>query len=152
MEKTFDILMEQTDDCLREYSKKQNWTPNDLCSIKDAVSIYDKLQRIASNCDALDSTERETYRSYGMIHTMPHYAHGYSDRAPRYYDYDGHLTSYGDRESMRRRRSYGEPRSTHSIHDRMIANLEGMMDDAKTEYEREQIMEFINLAKSRERQ
>lgn len=152
MEKTFDILMEQAEDCLREYSKKQDWTTNDLCSIRDAVSIYEKLQKIVANSGAHEADGADTYRSYGMRHMVPHYAHGYSDRAPRYYDYDGHLTSYGDRDSMRRRRSYGDMRSTHSIHDRMIANLEGMMDDAKSEYEREQIMEFINLARNRERQ
>ena len=34
--------------------------------------------------------------------------------------------------------------SGHSVHDRMIADLEKEMDDAKTEYEKKVIMDQIN--------
>lgn len=158
MEKTFDTLMEQTEDCLREYSKKKDWNTDDLECIKDAVCIYEKLQKIVMDCGAAEY-DRESFRSYGMrnIHSGRSYG-GYDEemqRAPRYYEYDGSLTSYrNDGYSNRRRasrRGRGDMRSMHSIEDRMVATLENMMDDAGSEYEREKIMEFINLAKDRER-
>lgn len=156
MEKIIDILMEQAEDCLRKYSEKQNWSPNDLEPIKYAVSIYDKLQNIAMKCEKDERQDPASFRSYGMRHMTPHYSYGRTDtsyRNPRYYEYDGSLTSYGDREYAMRhspRMSYGDTRSTHSIEDRMVASLERMMDEAKSDYERDKILEFINLAKARE--
>lgn len=154
MEKILDILMEQSEDCLRKFSEKQTWSTADLEPIRAAVSIYEKLLKIAECCEPDEHTDRSSHRSYGMHHVIPRHSYGRTYRDPRYYEYDGSLTSYRDGGwSMRRgsRRSYGDMRSTHSIEDRMVASLENMMDEAKTDYEREKIMEFINLARSRER-
>lgn len=159
MEKIIDALMEQAEDCLREYAKKEVWSQADLEPIKCAVSIYEKLHRIAPMCYEYDGA-KESHRSYGMRHmSMPYYAYGDSRRAPRRYEYDGSLTSYrdggGDDASMRRRSSTSrrgyEEQSMHSVNDRMIACLEGMMDDAASSFERDQILEMINIAKSRSR-
>ena len=37
--------------------------------------------------------------------------------------------------------------SGHSIHDRMVAQLEHMMDETQSDYERQQIREFIKKAR-----
>lgn len=58
--------------------------------------------------------------------------------------------SYGDSNNSYMRsgkRYYGDNDmnySGHSVHDRMIADLEKEMDDAKTEYEKKVIMDQIN--------
>ena len=93
-----------------------------------------------------------------------------SRRAPRYYDYDGSLTSYGDegsknRDGMQsmvgphypewnssRRMSYGpNGQSMHSISDRMVQKLESLYDEADSDYERNQIREMVETARSKNR-
>lgn len=49
-----------------------------------------------------------------------------------------------DASRTRRNASYGNGHSGHSIKDRMVDRLESMMDEAQTDYERQQIMDMIN--------
>lgn len=54
--------------------------------------------------------------------------------------YPDHMNSYGNGHMN----SYGNGYSGHSIKDRMISRLEGMMDEAKTDYERRTVEDFIH--------
>lgn len=169
MYKTINKLMEQTEECLKEYAKKTEWTQQDVAFAKDAVSMYEKLHRILLDKSMLDECDEDEYSNRGD--TVSH-ARGrdattgrhISRRAPRYYDYDGHLTSYADGPEMHhndqsmtnmrmRRRSYGpnEQRSMHSISDRMVQKLESLYDEADSDYERNQITEMIEAAKGNRR-
>lgn len=44
--------------------------------------------------------------------------------------------------------SYRDGYSGHSIKDRMVARLEDMMDEAKTDHERQTVSEWINRLQS----
>lgn len=173
MRKTIDTLIDQTEECLRRYAEKQNWTPEDVMCVKNAVSSYEKLMRLVEDCETANQEGMSMRNYHSMRASM---ARGrdantgrYVSRAPRYYEYDGSMTAYG------RDGSYGDPymnggrhqqagmysgapyamnqgqggstsdRSMHSINDRMIQRLESMMDDAQTDYERNEIRETIAM-------
>lgn len=98
-------------------------------------------------------------------------------RAPRYYEYDGNMTAYGRGGSYGSYGPYGQyddramgqqysgaqnngrggnqgqsgARSMHSINDRMIQQLEMLMDEAQSDYEREQVREMIGIAEKKNR-
>jgi hypothetical protein len=175
MEKTIEKLMEQAEECLKEYSKKTEWTAQDVECTKNAVSLYEKLQRILLNKDELEHGSEEEWSARGGMRS---HARGrdamtgrfVSRRAPRYYDYNGSLTSYGDEGSQNRdgmqsmagphypewnsgrRMSYGpNDQSMHSISDRMVQKLESLYDEADSDYERNQIREMVETARSKNR-
>ena len=101
-----------------------------------------------------DRSYGDSYRSYN-----DGYGNGQSGR--RYYhdSYDRDESYHGD--SYRRGRSpvtgryisrgdrdYYDGYSGHSIKDRMVARLEAMMDEAKTDHERQTVSEWINRLQS----
>lgn len=165
MEKVIEKLMGQTEECLREYSKKSEWTPQDVEAAKCAVSMYEKLQNILLNMDDLEcpkSEEEWSARGRGMSHMRGRDAttgRFVSSRAPRYYDYNGSLTSYADKpymphseKMMPRHMSYGpDERSMHSISDRMVQKLETLYDETDSDYERNQVREMIEAARNQNR-
>lgn len=163
--KVIEKLMEQTEECLKEYAKKTEWNPQDVECAKTAVSMYEKLQNIMINKNELEGSSNDEWSMRGgmMSHARGRDAMGrfVSRRAPRYYDYDGSLTSYGERSMMnnpeidrdsRWNRSMGdEVRSMHSIGDRMVQSLERLYDETDSEYERNQVREMIEAARNKSR-
>ena len=92
-------------------------------------------------------------RSYGYPYDdMPHSERMYHDGG----SYENHSNrGYYEGDSYRRGRSpvtgryisrgsYEDGYSGHSIKDRMVARLESMMDEAKTDHERQTVNEWIN--------
>lgn len=164
MEKTLEKLMEQTEDCLKQYAKKPEWTPQDLECAYKAACMYDKLQTIKMNNGVWDQIKGDVLgekRSYGD-HSNGYYpggesfARGRDAMTGRYVSrrnyplyYDGYV-AYGDDASGRsqagNRMSYGdtEHRSMHSINDQMIQKLEMLMDQAGSEYERQKVRDIIH--------
>jgi len=114
---------------LRKINAKGDLTPQELCSVKDiAESVY-KMQ---------------------VVEAM---AYGGNDYSEYYSDDDGMRSMRSGRDmrtgryiSRRGMRSYEDDRmmSGHSLHDRMIAALEETMDQAKTDYDRQQIKDWIH--------
>lgn len=146
MNNTINTLLDKTEDCLKKYAEKASWVPEDIVTVKNAISAYEKLLRLETDCS---DAEREGV-SMRKHYSMRSYA-GHPERGPRYYEYDGRLTSYGhdgyyrDGATMQVK----TPRSTHSIDDKMIQRLEALMDEAQSEYERDKIREMISIARNR---
>ena len=81
--------------------------------------------------------------SYGYYHD----SYGddmYSNRRGRSPVTGRYISRGMDDYSGRDRMSYRDGYSGHSIKDRMVARLESMMDEAKTEHERQTVEEWIN--------
>lgn len=160
MEKIIEKLMEQAEDCLKEYSKKSEWTPQDLECIYKAVKMYDTLQTIKMNNGIWDQIKDDVMadgrsaRNYPTIHYgTASYARGRDAMTGRYVSrrntpvyYDGYL-SYGDHDTMMH--DDRRERSSHSISDQMIQKLEKLMDQAGSDYERKKIEEVIRHIEER---
>lgn len=146
MGKEMDELCEQLNEFVKlakseieKINKKADLTPAEVESVYKIACIADKI-----NC--MNSGEYEGSYGYGR------HGDGMSGRR-----YDIRMDSYGNEYGMdgyseRRGRSPVTGRyisrgmdgiSGHSIEDRMIAALEDQMDEAKTEYEKQQILEEI---------
>lgn len=110
---------------------------------------YDDGTSMARGRDAMAG--RYISRGDDMDTSGRRYSYNYS------YGNDGMNTSgrrysYGNDINTSGRRMYGsfsyEGRSGHSIEDRVIDRIEGMMDEAKSNYERERLNYFIRLIDS----
>lgn len=71
----------------------------------------------------------------------------YNSESPTQYDNGNSSRYYRDYENSTRRYNDANNYSGHSKHDRMIAALETMQDNAKTEHERQFVQEWLNRAK-----
>ena len=128
--------LEMLDKMIEEVNKKPNITPTELDALKKAYELRMELQECYGGMSETGSsyghyTMRGTYdgapmqNSYGM--------YGERGRSPvtgRYISRDGGMH---DDYMM----------SGHSIKDRMVARLEGMYDEAKSEHERDEIRKEI---------
>lgn len=110
---------------LKKINGKPDMTPADLKAATDVMCLLEKIEKI-QNGDMEDGFSND-YRSYdrgGSYRRMRNPMNG------RYMDY-----------------GY----SGHSVHDRMIAALEDLMDQAKTDYDRETISNGIRMIRQYER-
>lgn len=171
MKKTIDTLLEQTEECLKKYAEKPNWVPEDVMAVKNAVSAYEKLLELEEDCEEATSNgmsmrKYHSMRGVSMARGRDANTGRYVSRAPRYYEYDGNMTAYGrdgyyDGRVMGRQYSGAQndgrntgrqnDRSMHSINDRMIQQLEMLMDEAGSDYERDQVREMIAIAENKNR-
>lgn len=120
---------------IKKMEVKADYTPQEVVNIKEAAEAIYKIQICEAMCKAEETGDYE-----GMYGTTPYY-HDMRDMDMRMY---GRGRS---RDSMGRftggtyngsNRMYG-----HSIKDRMVDNLERMMDSASTDYERQEIQQEI---------
>ena len=160
MEKIIEKLMEQAEDCLKEYSKKSEWTPQDLECIYKAVKMYDCLQTIKMNNGIWDQIKDDimadgrSARSFPTIHYgTASYARGRDAATGRYVSrrnnpvyHDGYGPN-GEHDLVMR--DDYRTHSSHSISDQMIQRLEGLMDQAGSDYERKKIEEVIRHIEER---
>ena len=113
---------------IEKMTEKGSLNPSDLEVADKAICLSIKIH------DHVSGMPEEEYEGRSGFY-MPWHHGSYGMRS-----YGSN--SYRDNDS----RSYGRymnGMSGHSIKDRMIDRLEAMMDEAKTEYERQQIMEEI---------
>ena len=133
MEKTYECLKEILEEQVKLISKKgDKITPDEVMSLKNALSSLIKINELMQ----MDGDYKEGY-SYGY--------HGTS-RSPVTGRYISNGVPHGNV-----RMSYGDHYDHmygHSIKDRMIARLEPMYDEAKTEHERQMISNTINQIQS----
>lgn len=113
--------------------------------------------QIKTVCDAiclmLKSYEYKDYRQQEEGYSESSYRRGRSPVTGRYVSRGRDMSmdgQYGDsyRGGSYRGDMYEMGYSGHSIKDRMVAKLESMMDMAKTDYERQEIMEGIRSIES----
>lgn len=136
MDKLACKTMEILDSCIEDMNKKKDLTPNDLEMLCKAYKLRNELK-----CDEemMSSEWDESSSMYSRRNVMPrvymddaHYAPMRSPVTGRYVSRDGGM-------------------SGHSLKDRMIAKLEGMYDEAQSEYEREEIRKEIRRIEASDR-
>ena len=149
-------LKKATEKNLMELGKKPDLNAAETKAAKDAFELLDYLCYKVEACDAKEkgysqysgySMDRRPYREYQITSYMP--PHGHMSFDGMMYD-DPSRNHYPN--TMPGRRSYGDPYaygySGHSINDRLISLVEGMYDEAKSDYEREQLNKFISMIRS----
>ena len=119
LEELKDILEEE----IKKITQKGSITPTELDSMTKAVCLIEKINMIEDYDNSEDYDDENSY---------------YSRR--RNYNYD----SYNDGGRSMSRSNRNSDYSGHSIKDRMIDRLESMMDEAKSEYERKIVSDWIN--------
>lgn len=127
---------------IKKLNMKGDLTPVEIDNATKAVCLVEKIQKIERGEDYNDEGYSESgghypwmaYGGDGRYAVEGSYARGRSPMTGRYVSRTGS--------------SYDMEHSGHSIKDRMIDRLETMMDDAKTEYERQYVMEQINRLRS----
>ena len=133
------------------YVNKDKWEPQDLKCAKEAAELYDKLQTIQMNTGVWENINRdgEFYdgTSYGRY---PRISYG-DDRSYKMGRPMSRGDLYHDDRYYDERWQRHDGVSTHSIKDQAIHKLEKLMDNAKTEYEREEIRKMIMTIEEQKR-
>lgn len=129
--KSLEAAKELLNDEIKKLTKKGDITPAELENMTKALCAIEKIKEIQSiDAEWDDGMSGRSYRmpgrSYGVMH--------YQDMQP--YDMSGRHTRIGG--------AYDHGYSGHSIKDRMIAKLESMYDEAKTDHERQMVDEWIS--------
>lgn len=139
MKKILENAKETIEDNIKPLIKKGDLTPAEMATLRDAIK---SIKDICEMCG-----EDPEGNKYSMgVHTYdPNWTHeasmGYSGtaRSPVTGRYISSGMPHGNM-----RVSYGDNYSGHSIKDRMVARLEPMFDEAKSDYERQLIQNTIN--------
>lgn len=124
---TLEMLEEQ----IKTLLKKGDISPQELSALKEAYEL-----RAMIKCS--EESEGSSYMMDPQVYGGS-YQRGRSMTTGRYMSRDGGYSSGGYN---------GGGYSGHSIKDRMIARLEAMYDEAKSEHEREEIQKEIRRIES----
>ncbi len=124
--KNFDVYREKVHKLLDQLFAKPDITPTEIKNANDALCFLEKLNKIERGDDMRDQYGSDIYSdNYGRrmrSSTTGRYMNGPNSGQ----------TMYG-----------------HSVPDRMVAQLEDMMDQANNEYERQMIQnEILNIRRN----
>lgn len=141
MEKTYECLKEILEEQIKMISKKgDKITPEEVLSLKNSLSSIEKINELMK--------EEEYSEGYARGY---HEGYSYGEmRNPSRSPVTGRYISNGPMHGNVRM-SYGNDYDHmygHSIKDRMIAKLESMYDEAKTDHERQVVANTINRIQS----
>lgn len=121
LEKVLEKLEENITEELEKLVKKPELNPAEIKAATDAMCLLEKIQKVQNGMD--EDEYSESYDRHGS------YRRGRSMRTGRYV-------------------SNSPGYSRHSIHDRIVDNLEKMMDSAGSEYERNVLAGWIAKVES----
>ena len=167
MDKTMEHLKETLEDEIKKITKKGDITPAELESVQKAVctiEMIEKMERGGQSEGMMTDGYSGRNMSYRHMPAYGSYGDEYGDHSGRRYYHDsyGH-DEYYHGDSYRRGRSpvtgryisrgedhmsYHDGYSGHSITDRMVARLEDMMDEARTEHEKQTVSQWIDRLRS----
>lgn len=143
-------LKESIEREIKKVTKKADITPGELENMTKALCALETIKRIESMDGGMDG--EHSGRSYARYY-RDGYRDGYADDSYRRgrSDVTGRYVSRDEASRMEqeRYRSRDDGYSGHSINDRMVDRLERMMDEAKSDYEREQVQGWIDKLRSR---
>lgn len=120
-EKIHERTEERVLDDIEKILKKPELAPADYKALTDAYCLLEKIENVQNGME--ENEFSESYRRGGS------YRRGRSMRTGRYV-------------------SNSNGYSGHSIHDRIVSNLEKMMDSASSDYERDVIYSWIAKVES----
>jgi hypothetical protein len=148
-------LLDITETCLEEMSKKPTHTPAETNACKDGLEIRAMLKCELEDCEAKEHGEEYSgYRAFPRHYSMT--AYGMPDGMhDNYAGYPGQPRSWNGQYASGMPdpdgwRIYGKDYdgySRHSIGDRAVEKLEHLMDATGSAYEKEELRKFIGLIK-----
>lgn len=152
LEKTYECLKETLEEQVKLISKKgDKITQDEMMSLYYALKSLDKIDELMEkDMEGSGKEYSEGYHGNNMRNSR--YSRGYSNGYSDGYN-DGHMSNgnrspvtgkYISQNPMDNRMYYGENMYGHSIKDRMIAKIEQMYDEAKSEHERQVIQNTIS--------
>jgi hypothetical protein len=128
------MLKSTLEDALRSIAEKKNISPMDIETATKALCALEQIKVMEGN----DGYSERSYRRM-RSHDGSYGSHDGS--------YEGGMNScdryFNPSRDSSRDGSYDEGYSGHSIKDRMVAKLESMYDQAKSEHERQIVDEWI---------
>jgi len=147
-------LLDITETCLEEMTKKPTHTPAETKACKDGLELRAMLKCEIEDCNAKEHGEEYSgYRAFPRHYSMTAYGMG-NDMRDGYAGYPGQPRDWNGQYASgmpydEGRRSYGEDRgySRHSIGDRAVEKLEHLMDTTGSTYEKEELRKFISMIK-----
>lgn len=145
MEKTYKCLKEILEEQIKLISKKgDKITPEEVLSLKNSLSSIEKINELMREEEYSEGYARGYHEgySYGEMRNPSRspVTGRYISNGPMHGNVRMH---YGDEHGTNYDHMYG-----HSIKDRMIAKLESMYDEAKTDHERQVVANTINRIQS----
>ena len=148
MDKPLHELKELLTNEVRKVVEKKDISPSELENMYKAVCTMEKICKMEQIEDEMyrrDRSNKKFYMEYdNEMSNRP--MRGRDGRFMSSSDYPYHhdpmMMSYEDRRNSDGR-SYEHDYSNHSIKDRMIDKFERMMDSADSEYERQEIQNWI---------
>ena len=161
-------LKKTTEKNLAELSKKSDISAAETKAAKDAMELLDYLECKIEECKMEErekeysqysghDMDRRPYREYQITsYRAPHGRMSYDGRSYGHYYDSMDRRSYDSYPMMNGSGYYRDPYSMgysgHSIGDRAVSLMEGMYDEAKTDYERKQVGRFIEMIRSASQQ
>ena len=135
-------LKDRAEEAFEHYAGKEHWEPQDVKCAKETAELYDLVQTIQMNTGVWEEMKRSGDYSFGRY---PHVSYGRDSR--------GRYTSRGDvyYDDRWHGRSYGEPEHNDDMHHEAIERLEDLMRNAKTEHERNEVMQMIKAVENQKR-
>jgi hypothetical protein len=121
---------------IKKLTMKGELTAPELGNLKEAVNAACKIVDLIGELPG-ESSDPMTH-SYSIT---PGYKYRYSGYIPTTHGMSMPSTSYRTGRHI----SKGDFYSGHSIHDRMVAKLEEMYDEAKTDHERHEVETAIRM-------
>lgn len=133
---------------LDEVVQRGDISPQEMCTVKEAVESLGEIEEYKMmvygggddynmSSYGYNSYAEDGNRGGNSNYNIP------GMRNNSYARSRNRLGQYTSRDNQSRRNS--SMMSGHSIKDRAKAKLEEMMDEAKTDYERQELMEMINM-------
>lgn len=118
---------------LDQLFEKPDLTPMELKNASDAFELLEKMNKVERGDAMRDEFEKGSYGANSWVASGPYPDYGYGD------NYGRQMRSSRTGRYMNNDTGvYG-----HSLKDRMVANLEDMMDSAHSDYERKYLMNKI---------
>lgn len=161
-------LKKTTEKNLAELSKKADMTAAETKAAKDAMELLDYLDCKIEECKMEErekeysqysghDMDRRPFREYQITsYRAPHGRMSFDGRSYGHYYDSMDCRSYGDRSMNNGMNYYSDPYSMgysgHSIGDRAVSLMEGMFDEAKSDYERKQVGRFIEMIRAASQQ
>ena len=152
MEKTYECLKETLEEQVKLISKQgDKITQDEMMSLYYALKSLDKIDELMEK-DMEVSGKEYSEGYHGNYARNSRYSRGYSNGYSDGYN-DGHMSSgnrspvtgkYISQSPMDNRMYYGDHMYGHSIKDRMIAKIETMYDEAKSDHEKQVIANTIS--------
>lgn len=156
---------------LRKIADKGTLSPTEMDVVHKAVETLEKAAKLEKLHEEIklmkEHPEQYSGAYHGGVHgyphhmshpSIPHASYGYNmewcgTAYPAASEYNGMHSGAQHRSPTTGRYVSGEylnqdHYSGHSINDRMVAQLEKMMDTAKTDYEKQQILDKIKMIRN----